>query len=315
MPQAVERCHPQCNYIGEVGTQCGGRTNCANGLNGDDCTPDPQNNKHGTSAQPMLAEYQLGPARARGVMGPVFTALVNLEDMSPHPLASNTLIASHVLPQASAGGPRIWRGPTPAAGAATKTTSPTRCGASVSTQTSGRVRLCAPATSSSSGRPHVHLHICIPATSNIIGDDLARFERLFAPLRTRQAPYLSLEDCTSVGMRLHSVICHNASDAAVRTAAQNAPAPVAVETVPERPAFMDALAAEVKLPADVETYVPLLPPAPPSPPPTSPTLLPGLLVQALRWTPMHWLVQICSSSLDWSNSLRLGKRSTLEQRL
>jgi len=47
---SVVCCRPQCNYIGGAGTQCGGRTNCANGLNGDDCTPDPQNAKHGAGA-------------------------------------------------------------------------------------------------------------------------------------------------------------------------------------------------------------------------------------------------------------------------
>ena len=65
----------------------------------------------------------------------------------------------------------------------------------------------------------------------------------------------------------------------VLSGVQNAPAPVPVVPVPERPAFMDALAAEITLPADAETYVPLLPPVPPAPPPTTPTLLPGLFVQ------------------------------------
>ncbi len=37
----------QCSYVGGAGMQCGGRTNCANGLNGADCSPDPQNDRHG----------------------------------------------------------------------------------------------------------------------------------------------------------------------------------------------------------------------------------------------------------------------------
>ena len=47
LPSTCQCSRPQCSYIGGVGTQCGGRTNCANGLSGDDCTPDPQNAKHG----------------------------------------------------------------------------------------------------------------------------------------------------------------------------------------------------------------------------------------------------------------------------
>ncbi len=102
---------------------------------------------------------------------------------------------------------------------------------------------------------------------------------------------------------------NNALRAYFRIDLQNAPAPDAAVVVPERPAFMDALAAEVTLPADAETYVPLLPPAPPSPPPTSPTLLPGLFVQARCCTPRRWFCLQTRKQLHVSNSICLGSRA------